>query len=429
MEAKAATARIERRYRVAEHALVSALPPLLAFGWDVAEHKEAHFRGSLRLTSAPDVSLDFDDDESFLAALDGPVLALDASVWAPWPDDRGLQLHKNRQDADLSLTLKVDRAGLAGARSTLAAAERRAGIEPLADGDTTELNARLERRYFCKQPNVARSIELFETILVALVEPCDIDARVLGSEADAAEHPYRDLASLRAALPATIDRLDLNAHSRSPPFQSVSLVFDRSYQPALRVVVEAPPATLEQTRPEIDRLEAALDLHRFVEEGEEQRDRVGAMVTCFTGDQLDQDWFRRACAAIEELEPWPSWFNGRLSERSDGSEQMRHGSLARWREAALDRWPQLYELGADLDGHAYGVSLHLEPRLDLVRLQISARDEATAAARLDELLKRLDLKRQSAEPYAEARSARTFRIEWNRESFVRAARTVIRQLD
>jgi hypothetical protein len=205
------------------------------------------------------------------------------------------------------------------------------------------------------------------------------------------------------------------------------LHFERSYQPALRIVIEAPVAMLEQARPEIDRLEAALDLHRFVEDGEEHRDRVGQMVTCFTRSRLDEDWFRNACTAIEELEPWPRWFSGRLSERSDGSEQMRHGSLAAWRATALERWPRLYELGTDLDGHTYGVEFHIEPRLDFVRLQVSARDEATAAARLEELLERLDLERQSAEPYAEARSTRTFRIDWNRESFARTARAVIRQ--
>lgn len=423
-------ARVQRRYRVPDNRLTDLLTHLHAQAQPLLGDTVT-FRGSLRSEAQPDVQLDYENFDDFYQQAAIGVGQLHGDLSAPWPDRSSIAIWLHRKDAPLEIEVRIKPSRLDEARAAIARLEAAADVTPLADRAESAPagpSAQLNRRYFSKEPEIERWLGLFEAELAPLVQPSTFRARIRAMGEDAIEHEYLDRATLLAGVPGAVGRVSFSVDASDAPYATAAMDFDIAYQPALRLRALVQAKDKDRVKAAFDRVEAGLNLRRAADDDGSAQDRVGPLVTCFTRGSLDRAWFERICAEIGKLEPWPRWFNGNIHRRPDQSGATSYSAFDRWKNAALENWQSLSELSLDLGGQSFDLYLHLEPKLDFVRVRVKARGAAEADTELQRLLQQFDLERQETEPYSAARTTREFRIDpWNRSAFAEAAKIAFDQ--
>lgn len=288
----------------------------------------------------------------------------------------------------------------------------------------TQPEVRLRRRYDGTNVALDALIDRFVEHIGPLTGAAPVEAVVETLEPAPREIRFPDLGKLRAAWPQPLAQLRLRAYARAPSGGSSALSLDRRRRPEIRLEVTVAQEREALAGSALAAFQSAVGLAPLPEESDESA-RRGLEVTCFARRALSPEWLEALRQALLREEPYVRGSSGRLELRGQAGPHT-FGDAALLMTEAAAAWSELLVLRLDSYGESRTIFVTVEPKLDLVRLEVKADDEAGARASIERLERALDLEQHPGRAYDTMRSRRSYRFRsFDRTTFADAVAVLI----
>lgn len=386
------------------------------------------FEGSLKRREAPDVVIHYDDQASMLAAVDAAVDGFELDIASP-DYSKNVRFVKSLRRSGCTLAVDCSEAQLESLIDQAGNFEKALGVEPIPEGDQPK-SCHIDSNFVADKFDAAAFKTAWQSELASLARPFSrFSGMVAEKGKESFETGYDDLDRLHAALPRDIARYRLTAYGGK--FDNISASAEMTAEDdrfRARVNLAGPVEMEARLRDGVASFAAALSLKPERTQPSE-RPTAGSSESYFAHQALDKTWFKKLCGEIERIEPAPFYAVGTIKTELDIAGEMQREGLPAFRNAVLDNWELVLVASISVSGNRHRLTVSVEPRLDLVKLQIMATDEAAAKAIHLDLKQRLALEPLAEQAYDVVKSRVNYNLTvWNPKQFATVAKDLIEGL-
>ena len=407
-----------RDFRAVLDALKTHLMPLAG--------PEPRFRGTYELSDRAGTSLEFEHLGEMEQQAPTEVGAFSCSISSSRSSDIDVSLRQWSHTRErLSVDLRIASECLDRGQQAVDAFASSLALQPYDEERADRrLSIRIEKEYRWRKYDARRLYKEFEDCFAHILEPAEFRGRIRSKGPNGRETSYPTRELFLANIIGEIEFIDLAMSSVSSPYALVGAEYDVSDRGGVvRIRSNVLPSQEPAIQTAITKFEQSMALAPL---GQRTTKNQGIKALYFTTVELNSRWFEVACLELVELEPFPSYFDGRIYSGFDESSWFSRQDIHTWRDSALSELQQ--RLADDLlFGRRYlHVVMSVEPHLYLVSLEVRAASEPDAQVTLDRLAEKLQLMKSDHNPYQSGRTQDAFAIDlWENERFTTTVREVI----